>query len=905
MRFGLRPDVRRLLRLPVRSQAATHRDIDDELDAVIANRVEYLVARGVAYDEARAEALRRVGASLDQARLQLHNSADHRERRMRFGELVESVTQDLHYAARGLMRRPAFTTVAVLTLAIGVGATTAIFSAVNVLLLRPLPYAQPDELMRVSLVTPARGDRPSREMVWSYPKFTAFRDAQRVFSDLAVYTNGQVTFTSGDIERAVAENVGATYLRTLGLPPSRGRDFDPALDAHAGGAAHQAIISYGLWLRRFNADPSVIGRTMDIDREVWTIIGVGPRDFRGLTGQADVFLPVTAQPASDLAEAQMHSYWLVARRAPHVSEAQAKAASVALGVRVNDMFTDQFATGKWGATASPLDDSRIAPSIRRSLLVLFGAVGLVLLIACVNVANLLLGRASARSREMAVRVAIGAGRGRLVRLLFTESLLLAFVGAIASLAVGWVGVHALSTINPATTLRVVRDDSLGSVSFSAISLDWRALTFSLAVSLVVGVLFGLAPAFGAGRGSVTGGLKGDRVVRGGAGAGRRTLVVAEVALALVLLAGSGLMIRSLANLLSINTGFDPSNVLTFRLTVPPGTMSRDSMPGFYTQVLDRVRGVPGVVDAALDNCTPIGGWCNRTGMRRIDVPGSDIMHSPLIGVDWVTPNWFSVMRLPTKRGRIFDNRETPNGPKAVVLNESAAKTFFGADDPIGKHVGLGQGGMEDAEVIGVVGNVRQMPDSEPGAVAYIAYAQSPRAGMIVFVKTARDPAAIGPEARRAVHDVASQLPVYDMLTMAERTSAATAQARFRAVLLALFALTALSLAAVGIYGVMSLAVTARTREMGIRIALGAERGRVERLVIGEGIGLVSIGALLGLVGALAATRVLRTFLFDLSASDPITYVSIVVVLGAAAIVASWAPARRAGRVDPVVALRAE
>jgi putative ABC transport system permease protein len=281
------------------------------------------------------------------------------------------------------------------------------------------------------------------------------------------------------------------------------------------------------------------------------------------------------------------------------------------------------------------------------------------------------------------------------------------------------------------------------------------------------------------------------------------------------------------------------------------------------------------------------------------------MHSPLIGVDWVTSNWLSVMRVPLKRGRMFAASDRPDGPKVLLLNESSARTFFGTDDPIGKHIELGQGGMNDAEVIGIVGDVRQQPDSAPGPVAYESYAQSPRAGMIVFVKTARDPGSLGAEVRRAVHDVAPQLPVYDMRTMTERTAAATAQARFRAVLLALFAITALALAAVGIYGVMSLAVTARTREMGIRIALGAERTRVQRLVIGEGIGLVSVGAIVGLAGALAATRVLRTFLFDLSSSDPVTYVAIVVVLSGAAILASWIPARRASRVDPVVALRAE
>jgi len=570
---------------------------------------------------------------------------------------------------------------------------------------------------------------------------------------------------------------------------------------------------------------------------------------------------------------------------------------------VNDAYPNEWDKQKWGAKAAPLDASRLAPSIRRSLLVLFGAVGLVLLIACVNVANLLLGRASARKREMAVRVAIGAGRGRLVRLLLTESLLLAAVGAVTSVAVAWLGVRALGTINPGTTLRVSRDSGLGAVAFSSIALDWRALGFTLVVSLAVGVLFGLAPALGVARESSSGALKGDRVLA--AGAGRRILVVAEVALALVLLAGSGLMIRSLANLLAIDTGFDSRNVLTFRLTLPPGTMSRDSMPGFYSQILERVRAVPGVADAALDNCAPSGGWCNRTGMQRHDVAGFDIVHSPLIGVDWVTPTWFSLMRIPMKRGRSFNGTERIGGPKEVMLNETAARTFFGATDPVGKRVGLGMGGMDTAEVIGIVRDVRQQPDSAPGSVAYVAYAQSPRPGLIIFAKTVRDAASVGAEVRRAVHEIAPQLPVYDMQTMMERGVAATAQARFRAALLALFAITALALAAVGIYGVMSLAVTARTREMGIRIALGAEQTRVQRLVIGEGLGLVGVGVVIGLVGALATTRVLQTFLFDLTSSDPVTYVAIVVVVGGAAIAASWIPARRASRVDPVVALRAE
>jgi putative ABC transport system permease protein len=476
------------------------------------------------------------------------------------------------------------------------------------------------------------------------------------------------------------------------------------------------------------------------------------------------------------------------------------------------------------------------------------------------------------------------------------------VGGVASVAVAWVGVQALGTIDASATFGG-SPTPLGAVAFSSIALDWRALAFTFVVSLVVGVLFGLAPAVGVARESLTGALKGDRSRRG-AGAGRRTLVVAEVAVALVLLAGSGLMVRSLAKLLATDTGVDASNVLTFRLTLPPGLIGRDSMPGFYSEILDRVRAVPGVTDAALDSCAPLGGYCARTPLLRDGTPGN-YLESSMIGVEFVTPSWFSVMRVPLRRGRMFTAADRADAPHVVLLNESAAKKFFGAGDPIGKRISLGMGGMKDAEIIGVVRGVRQHPDSVSGATAYVSQAQSPQPRMIVFVRASRDAASIGSEIRRAVHEVGPQLPVYDMQTMSERSAAATAQARFRAVLLTAFAITALALAAIGIYGVMSFAVAVRTREIGIRIALGAERARVQRLVIGEGIGLVCVGAIIGLAGALVATRLLRTFLFDLAPGDPVTYLGVVVALGAAAIVASWIPARRASRVDPVVALRAE
>ncbi|HEY4129586.1 MAG TPA: ABC transporter permease, partial [Gemmatimonadaceae bacterium] len=662
-------------------------------------------------------------------------------------ETIESVGQDVRYALRGLARRPGFTLVAVLTLAIGIGGTTAIFSAVNVLMLRPLPYARPDELMNLTLVTPGSGTRPSNDhMVWSYPKYTAFRNAQTIFSDLSLYSDYQFILTSDDVERIAGEFVGATYFRTLGVPVARGHDFDRSLD-NAPGAPHQIILSNALWERRYNADPTIIGRTIDVDKEPYVVIGVAPRDFKGLTGEAQLFMPITTRHAErDLAQAQSHEFSLIARRAPGITVAQAEAAVKVLGQRVNDAYPNTFDGKPWGARGEPLDDARLAPQIRKSLLVLFGAVGFVLLIACVNVANLLLGRASARRREIAVRLAIGAGRARLVRLLLTESMCLAVIGGVVSIGVAWLGVHALGKINPSTTLRVSRDNSFGAVTFSAISLDWTALAFTLGIAVVVGMLFGLVPAIGATRASFTNSLKHD-AGRGGRHQGlsmRRVLVVAEVALAIVLLAGSGLMIRSLTKLLAIDPGFDPHGVLTLRLNIPPG-LSADSMPPFYGELLEHIRAVPGVTDASLGNCAPLSGGCNGTMIQRLDRPKEDPAHLPNTGIDWVSPTWFSTLHIPLKRGRMFANTDRLGMPKVVLINETAATQLFPGEDPIGKHVGVGQGNLDDAEIIGVVGGARQQPDSAPKIVTYTSYLQTPRSGMIIFVRTQRDPASIGPD----------------------------------------------------------------------------------------------------------------------------------------------------------------
>ncbi|HTE47160.1 MAG TPA: FtsX-like permease family protein, partial [Gemmatimonadaceae bacterium] len=495
-------------------------------------------------------------------------------------------------------------------------------------------------------------------------------------------------------------------------------------------------------------------------------------------------------------------------------------------------------------------------------------------------------------------------------LILTESLLLAVLGGAASVLVAWLGVRALGSVNPETTLRVARDNALGAVALSSIQLDWVALAFTFGVALVVGLTFGLAPALATTRASIADALKdgGPEAKRGDrrrSFTSRRLLVVSEVALALILLAGSGLMIRSLGQLLATNVGFDPQNVLTVRLSLPRDGGARDSLPSFYTQLLDRMRAIPGVTDAAINSCPPLSGGCAATAVRLPEHPEIDMAHSPSIGVDWASPTWFATMHVPVKRGRVFTTADRIGGPQVVVLNEAAARKLWPNENPIGRRVELGMSDLNNAEVIGIVGDVRQRADSAMTPNAYAAYYQAPMPDMMIFIRTSRHPAALGAEVRRAIHEVAPSSPVYDMQTMSDRAADATARARFSAVLLSLFAATALSLAAIGIYGVMSLAVTARTREIGIRIALGADRGRVQRLVVGEGAALVAIGAVAGIGGALLCTRVLRTLLFDVTPSDPITYVAIVVLLGAAALLASWLPARRAARVDPLTALRAD
>ena len=910
--MNIRAGIRKLFRLDLHRSDQARREMDDELQFYLEARTEQLVTRGMSPAAAREEALRRLGGSIEETRHLLLHSATRREERMRFHEWWTDLKQDLRYAVRGLAHRPGFTAVAVLTLAVGIGANTAIFSAVNALLLRPLPFAEPGRLMSVNLVGPPQnGQQRMDNLPWSWPMFLTFRRLQTSFQSLAIYSDAEFNLADGDPERVPGTEVTASFLPTLGVRPALGQNFSAQYDSAPAGP-RQVILSDALWKRRYNADPAILGRIITIDGESYTVIGVNPPGFRALSGVAEILLPLTRSSPDDLNQPWSLGYPMITRVKDGVSLERARSETELVGARVLAAHPspDGVTNTGWEATAKPLDATRTAPLLRQSLFILFGAVAFVLLIACVNLANLLLGRAAARRREIAIRLAIGAGRGRLLRLLMTESLLLALVGGAASVLLAWWGTTLLSAMNPDAALRAQNLSGLGIAGFSSIRLDLAALAFTFVVAIATGLLFGLVPALQATRPALTDALKGAGAELTTSGhmrgiTSRRSLIVAEVALAVILLAGSGLMIRSLAKLLSVNPGFEAENVLTLRLN--PTGMSRDSIPSFFTEMIQRLEALPGVRSAGIGDCPPLNGGCNGTVITFPNQPEIPLDQAPGIGMHTMTPSWFRTMNVPLLAGRLFDETDRIEGPKVLVLSESAAKRFWPNDNPIGKRAAVYQGGFDTgAEVIGIVGDVRYNTiDSLPNPDAYVSYFQSPRFRMMIFLKTAGDPSTLAGPARQVIQEMVPDLPIYDIQTMESRVAVSSAHARFSAVLLGIFAAIALALAIVGIYGVMSFTVSQRTREIGIRIALGADRGNVVRMVIGEGVLLAAIGVAIGVGLALVLTRVLNTFLYDVKPSDPLTYAGLVLVLGGTAFMAAWIPARRAARVDPVEALKGE
>ena len=887
----------RVLTHPRRHEEEAAEELDFHVDLETMQR-EHAARGSQSETDARHSARRRLG-----------NRTYYQEeiRRQSGLDVFDTVLQDARFALRTFRGAPMFTTVAILTLAMGIGINTAMFSAIDTLLLRPLPFREPDRLVAVSLTREAVQDfGPRDDLIWSYPKFEVVRNGQSVFTDAALWRESQFTArAASEALRVQGEFVDSHYLPALGVQPILGRSFDVAEDRAFGGAT-LVVISYQLWQTMFNGESTALGRTLDVDGIPYTVVGVAPPQFRGLSGEALLWMPIASMSAAwGIIDPWNHNFFAVARLAPGVTPERAESVVAALGQRVDATYPDKARHARWGATTRPLDAARVDTRVRRTLFILFGAVGLVLLIACANVANLFLVRASGRRREIAVRLAIGAGRWRLVRQLLIESVMLSATGGVVSIAVAWIGAKALSTLQPASALRSENVSGLGIVNFAAIQLNATAFAFTAAVAIATGLVFGLVPALQATRPMLSDALKDD----GAASHARRvtgmisrnSLTVIEIALCVVLLSASGLMMRSLDRLLNVPRGFDGDHVLMMQVNRAPN-WSRDSISRFYDLAIERLLRVPGVVDVAMADCPPLN-TCSGDGVKLYDRVAPPLRPDRGAGTHWITPGWPALVRIPLIRGRMLTRDDIVGRRRVVLVSETAARVFWPGQDPIGR--ALSVGGPDTMYVAGVLGDVLyESVDQPPRPEIYVSYYQRPFSyRMLFFLKTRVDPVSVGLPARRALNEVAPGFPVSDIRPLDDQVQVATAYARVSAVLLSIFAALALALATIGTYGVISFAVAQRTREIGVRIALGATSRDVTRLVVGQAIALAIAGGAIGLTAAFGLSRLLRSLLYGVEPTDPLTHIGIVVILALSVLVASWLPARRAAGIPVVNALR--
>ncbi|HEU0173283.1 MAG TPA: ABC transporter permease [Blastocatellia bacterium] len=812
--------------------------------------------------------------------------------------MIADLCQDLRFGARMLAKQPGFTLIATLTLALGIGVNTAIFSVVDAVLLRPLPFREAERLMMLGTVDSRKGDGLSSV---SYPNFVDLRAQSGSFERLAVFRDRSFTLTgSGEPARLKGVVASADLFALLGVSPSLGRSFRPEED-NAG--ASVVILSHGLWRRRFNSDPQVIGRNITLDDRSLTVVGVAPAGFQ---------FPIAAEPAdlwttiahdatgNDPMTAQRGLAYLsvIGRLKPGVSGAQAQAEMDGIARSLERQYPDDNA--HHGARLAPALE-QIVGDVRRPLLILFGAVGCVLLIACANVANLLLARATARRREIALRAALGASRGRVIRQLLTESVLLALAGSVCGWLLAWSCMESLLSLSPENIPRL-----------QDIRLDGRVFGFTLLVSLLTGAVFGLAPALQAAKTELTETLKeGGRSGEGARGARLRgALIIAEVAVALVLMAGAGLLLNSFWRLLQVNPGFDPRQTLTFRLSLPASKYSGSQAVAFFERLQARLQNLPGVRGASVTFALPFGKGNIDTAL---DIEGRPVAPGdrPHVECQSVLPDYFRTLGIRLIKGRDFNARDDLNARRVAIINEALARRFFPNEDPIGKRIRPGittePGDAPTREIIGVVSDVRYLSlTADVPPEIYMPYPQFTISNwMRIALRTDADPRSLISAARVEVQALDKELPVFEVKTLDQYVSGAVAHPRFNAILLLLFAGVALLLTAVGIYGVISYSVTQRTREIGIRMALGAPSQDMLRLVVKQGMTLTLIGVGAGLGGALALTRLLKTLLFGVSAADPLTFSIIVLSLIIVAFVACWLPARRATKVDPLVALRQE
>jgi putative ABC transport system permease protein len=818
---------------------------------------------------------------------------------------MDTLWRDLRFAIRGLGRSPAFTLIAVLTLALGIGANTAIFSVVNAVLLRPLSYDKPDQLisLRSRLVGRNRADVPMSE-----PEYQDIRRGVPAVRDIAAVWPININLTgSGDPERIQAAVVSYNYFSVLGAAPILGRDFTKADDQ--GKIGYVALISYDLWQHRFGGERSVIGKTVRLDDDPITIIGVMPRGFRHPVESGASPMELWAPIALDNPDTNFVNtrgarvFDLIARTAPGATVETVRSQLAALTGRLARDYPDAYpAALGWQADAVPLAE-RVVGNVRPALLVLLGAVGFVLLIGCSNVANLLLARATTRDREIAIRTALGGSRMRLIRQLLTESLVLATAGGLLGLVIALWGTSALGQL-AAQYLPRARE----------IGIDTTVLGFTAFLILLTGIGFGLVPALQSSRPDLQGALK-DSGRAASAGASRTrvrgALVVIEVAVALVLLAGAGLLLRSFQRLISIEPGFNPEHLLTMQVWLPVQNdpekgryFTNDQRRAFYARAQEAVQRTPGVRDAAIVTRLPFRGRADA----RFQIEGQTIPPDqlPVTDLRMVTPNYFSTMEIPMLRGRTLSPVVDSLGPKEAVINHTLAEKFWPGDDPVGRRIQVFGPRGPWVTIVGIAGDARQVaPDQPPREEIFLSGQLFPNQEMSFVVRTAGAPEGMGAAVTKAIREADPEQPVFGVKPMEKVIADASAERRFSLLLLSLFASIALVLSAIGIYGVMAYTTTQRQHEIGIRVALGANARDVLRLVVGQGMRLVAIGLLLGVAGAWLLSRVLTSQLFGITTRDPVTYASVAALLAIVALTASYLPARRALRVDPMTALRSE
>jgi putative ABC transport system permease protein len=873
----------------LRQRETVINDIDREMRSHLELQVEANIRAGMSPDEARVQALRSFGNV---------NKAVDAAYDVKGGGLLESLTQDVRYGVRMLAKHRAFTAVAVFTLALGIGANTAIFSVVNELLLRPLPYRDADRIVMLWEVTP----EGRHQNTTSRANFRAWRSQNTSYENVAAFSDQRFNLTGdGEPEELSVQMATPELFKILGVDPLLGRTFLPDDD----GKPPVAVLSYGLWQRRFGGQASVIGQPITLSSVKFTVIGVMPANFQfhikqrsgtGRPAELWTILPMTVGPG---ANERGRFLSVVGKLKDGVTVDRAAAELRTIEARLSDEVP-QF-NKNFSAEVLPLREQFFG-NVRRPLWLMLGAVGFVLLIACANVANLLLSLATSREKEIAVRAALGARRTRIVRQLLTESLLLALLGSALGLGFAWLGIKALMLISPKDL-----------VSFQSVSLKMTVLLWTLGVSILTGIIFGLAPALHISRLNLNDSLKdGGKSESGQASGSRRlrsALVVSEIALAVVLLASAGLLIRSFIRLQQVDRGFQTDNILTMVVRLPDAKYPQDAqVVAFFNQALEKVRQLPSVRSAGMVNHLPLyGGLGSNTGFKILGRPEPPPGQGPSTDVRVVDSEYFTTMGIPLLRGRNFTSDELREPRQKILINEVLARTYFASEDPIGQRLDVGMFEKPTpAEIIGVVGNVRydSLVDESPPAV-YFPHPDLAYSFMTLVVRTDGEPAAIAPAIQREIRTLDPNQPVSDLRTMNQVMSEWVSRSRFNTLLLGLFAGLATLLSAVGIFGVMNYSVALRTRELGLRLAVGAQPRQVLLLVLKQGLLLTIAGVILGLAAAFALTRLLSGLLFGVAAVDVTTFATISLLLVVVSLLACYLPARRAMRIDPLRALRYE